>query len=54
MEITSSPIWEGVVRYSVSFPEITQALGVAGVIGFAFLAGLKFMPLMPTEARAVA
>jgi Ni/Fe-hydrogenase subunit HybB-like protein len=54
MEITSSPIWEGVVRYSVSFPEITQALGVAGIIGFAFLAGLKFMPLMPTEARAVA
>jgi molybdopterin-containing oxidoreductase family membrane subunit len=54
MEITSSPIWEGVVRYSVSFPEVMQALGVAGIIGFAFLAGLKFMPLMPTEARAIA
>ncbi len=50
-EITQSPIWEGVVQYSVSAPEILQALGVAGVIGFAFLAGLKYMPLMPTEAR---
>jgi Ni/Fe-hydrogenase subunit HybB-like protein len=51
MEITSSPLWEGVVEYSVSLPEATQALGVAGIIGFAFLAGLKFMPLMPKEAR---
>ncbi|MGD8727833.1 MAG: polysulfide reductase NrfD [Gemmatimonadales bacterium] len=52
MEITSSPLWEGIVGYSVSFPEVMQALGVAGVIGFAFLAGLKYMPLMPTAARA--
>ena len=50
-EITQSPIWEGVVQYSLSLPEVLQALGVAGVIGFAFLAGLKYMPLMPKEAR---
>jgi molybdopterin-containing oxidoreductase family membrane subunit len=54
MAITSSPIWEGVAEYSLSFYEVLQALGVLGIIGFAFLVGLRIMPLMPKEARAAA
>jgi Ni/Fe-hydrogenase subunit HybB-like protein len=52
MVITNSPIWEGVAQYSVSFFEVLQTLGVLGIIGFAFLVGLRVMPLMPKEARA--
>ena len=51
MQVTGSPIAEGYVSYSVSFPEILQALGVFGVIGFMFAAGLKIFKLLPNEAR---
>ncbi len=51
MQVTGSGIAEGYVSYSVSFPEILQALGVLGVIGFMFVAGLKIFKLLPTEAR---
>jgi Ni/Fe-hydrogenase subunit HybB-like protein len=51
MEITASVIEEHVAVYTVSFAEILQALGVFGAIGFLFLWGLKFMKLLPTEAR---
>ena len=51
MQVTGSPIAEGYVSYSVSLPEILQALGVLGVIGFMFVAGLKIFKLLPTEAR---
>jgi molybdopterin-containing oxidoreductase family membrane subunit len=51
LEITRSAIVEGVARYSVSFPEIVQATGVAAFVGLAFLLGLKFLRLLPTEAR---
>jgi Ni/Fe-hydrogenase subunit HybB-like protein len=53
MEITSSPINEGVATYAVSFAEFMQALGVFGVVGFMFLAGLRVFKLLPTEARVL-
>jgi molybdopterin-containing oxidoreductase family membrane subunit len=52
-EIADAVLWEGVVSYSVSPLEILQTLGVIGAIGFAFVVGLKVMPLAPTEARAL-
>jgi len=52
MEITRSVIEEGIVQYSISFLELLQALGVFGIIGFAFLVGLRVFPLAPKEARA--
>jgi molybdopterin-containing oxidoreductase family membrane subunit len=52
-EITQSPIPEGIITYSISFPEILQALGVAGLIGLLFMWGMKFMKLVPTEARMI-
>jgi molybdopterin-containing oxidoreductase family membrane subunit len=52
MEITSSVIDEGIVQYNIGFLEFLQALGVLGIIGFAFLVGLRVFPLAPKEARA--
>ena len=52
MEITRSVIEEGIVQYRISFLEVLQALGVLGIIGFAFLVGLRVLPLAPKEARA--
>jgi len=52
-EVLDSVIVEGVASYSISFLEVLQTLGVIGVIGFAFLVGLKLMPLAPAEARAL-
>ncbi len=52
MEITGTVLEEGIAQYSISFLELLQALGVAGIIGFAFLLGLKVLPLAPTEARS--
>ncbi len=49
--VTDGVLWEGVVSYHISFLEVLQTLGVIGVIGFAFVVGLKVMPLAPTEAR---
>jgi molybdopterin-containing oxidoreductase family membrane subunit len=51
MEITNSAIEEGIASYSISFLEILQALGVLGIIAFMFGWGLKYMKLLPTEAR---
>jgi Ni/Fe-hydrogenase subunit HybB-like protein len=51
MEIVS-PISERIpATYSISIIEVIQALGVLGVIAFLFLAGLKYLELLPTEAR---
>jgi Ni/Fe-hydrogenase subunit HybB-like protein len=52
-EIADAVLWEGVVSYSISPLEVLQTLGVIGAIGFAFMIGLKMMPLAPTEARAL-
>jgi molybdopterin-containing oxidoreductase family membrane subunit len=52
-EIADAVLWEGVVNYAISPLEILQTLGVIGAIGFAFVVGLKMMPLAPTEARAL-
>jgi len=51
--VTDSVIWEGVVTYNISPLEILQTLGVIGIVGFAFVVGLKVMPLAPTEARVL-
>jgi len=51
MEIIQSVIEEGVAAYTLSLPEILQALGVLGVIGFLRGWGLKYLALLPTEAR---
>jgi molybdopterin-containing oxidoreductase family membrane subunit len=50
-EITRSAIEEGVARYGVSVYEFLQASGVAAFVGLAFLLGLRFLKLLPTEAR---
>jgi len=44
---------EGNVIYSISAIEFFQAVGVFGAIAFLFLAGLKYLPLLPTEAKAL-
>jgi dimethyl sulfoxide reductase membrane subunit len=51
MEITRSVVEEGIASYSISYLEVLQALGVLGVIGFMFGWGLKYLKLLPTEAR---
>ena len=51
MEIIRSVVEEGIASYYISFLEILQALGVFGVIGLLFGWGLKYMKLLPTEAR---
>ncbi len=53
MEITESVLQEGIASYSLSFLEILQALGVFGAIGFLFGWGLKYMNLLPSEARVL-
>ncbi len=52
-EIVQSAIPESVVAYSISFAEVAQALGVAGLIALLFIWGMKFMKLMPTEAQMI-
>jgi molybdopterin-containing oxidoreductase family membrane subunit len=50
-EITRSVIPEGVVSYSISFPELLQAFGVLSLIALLFIWGMKFMKLVPAEAK---
>jgi molybdopterin-containing oxidoreductase family membrane subunit len=52
MHVIGSALEEGIAAYTISWPEIFQALGVFGVIGFLFVFGLMTMKLLPTEARA--
>jgi molybdopterin-containing oxidoreductase family membrane subunit len=52
MEVTGTVLSEGVMHYSISYLEVLQTLGVLGIIGFAFMVGLKVMPLAPVEAKA--
>ena len=51
MTITNSVIDEGVVHYTVSIYEIAQAVGVLAIVGFLFVLGLRFLKLLPTEAK---
>jgi molybdopterin-containing oxidoreductase family membrane subunit len=44
-------VGEGIAAYVPSYLEVLQTLGVMGVIGFAFILGLKLMPMAPVEAR---
>jgi Ni/Fe-hydrogenase subunit HybB-like protein len=50
-EVTSSTLQEGFVRYSITIYEVLQALGVFSFIGMMFVLGLKYLPLLPTEAK---
>jgi molybdopterin-containing oxidoreductase family membrane subunit len=52
-EIIQGVVPEGIAVYSISFYEILQALGVLGLIGLAFMWGMKFMKLVPREARMI-
>jgi len=51
-KIVDSPVEEHIASYGVSAVEMAQALGVFGVVAALFLLGLKFLPLLPTEARS--
>ena len=51
LEITGSAIEEGVASYRVGFHEMVQAAGVLSFVGLAFMLGLKFLRLLPNEAR---
>ncbi len=51
--VVDEVLWEGVAHYSISPLEVLQTLGVIGAIGFAFVVGLRVMPLAPVEARAL-
>ena len=44
-------IKKGIATYSVTFYEVLQALGVLSFIGLAFILGLKFLRLLPVEAK---
>ena len=50
-EITSSPLVEGIAPYRISFLEVLQALGVLSLISLIFTLGLKYLGLLPLEAR---
>ncbi|MEW6071530.1 MAG: NrfD/PsrC family molybdoenzyme membrane anchor subunit [Planctomycetota bacterium] len=51
MVITTSPLDEGFVSYSISSYEALQAVGVLGIVGLLFVLGLKYLALAPVEAR---
>ncbi len=51
-EIVASPLAEGIVTYRISGYELLQALGVMSFIAFIFVLGLKYLPVLPIEARA--
>ncbi len=50
MEVESVALDGAVVTYSISFLEVVQALGVAAIVAIAFVLGLKFFAMLPTEA----
>ncbi len=51
MEVISTVLEEGTVTYSIGIYEIFQALGVFSLIAILFILGLKYLPLLPTEAK---
>jgi molybdopterin-containing oxidoreductase family membrane subunit len=53
MKVIGSAVEEGIVSYTFSLVEISQALGVFGVIAFLFVFGLRVFKLLPNEARAL-
>jgi molybdopterin-containing oxidoreductase family membrane subunit len=50
-EITGSAAVEGIASYHITIYEVLQAVGVLGMIGFAFVLGLKLFRMVPTEAK---
>ncbi len=43
----------GVAQYNISLAEILQAVGIGSLVVFAFLLGVKWFDLLPTEAKAL-
>jgi molybdopterin-containing oxidoreductase family membrane subunit len=52
-EITYSVLEEGPVTYTIGWLEVVQAVGILAIISFAFVLGLRFLKLLPTEARSL-
>jgi molybdopterin-containing oxidoreductase family membrane subunit len=50
MEVESVALDGANVTYSISFLEVVQTLGVAAIVAIAFVLGLKFFAMLPTEA----
>jgi molybdopterin-containing oxidoreductase family membrane subunit len=51
-EIVASSVAEGIVAYHISLLEVLQAFGVLSLIAFIFVLGLKYLPVLPVEARS--
>jgi molybdopterin-containing oxidoreductase family membrane subunit len=52
MTVVGMQLSEGVAAYRISLLELLQSLGVIAIIGLSFVLGLKYLPLLPEEARA--
>ncbi|MDH4127468.1 MAG: polysulfide reductase NrfD [Spirochaetota bacterium] len=51
MEVTSNTVVDHVASYSISFPEVLQALGIAAILAFAFVLGLRILNMLPSKAK---
>jgi molybdopterin-containing oxidoreductase family membrane subunit len=50
MNVESAGLYGEEVAYSISFLETVQALGIAAIVAIAFILGLKFFAMLPTQA----
>ncbi len=50
MTVESAALYGTHVGYSISFLEVVQALGIAAMIGVAFILGLRIFAMLPTKA----
>ena len=50
MNVESVANYEEKVGYSISYLEMIQALGIAAIVAIAFVLGLRFFAMLPTEA----
>jgi molybdopterin-containing oxidoreductase family membrane subunit len=50
MTVESAGLYAEELTYSISFLEAVQALGIAAIVTIAFILGLKFFAMLPTQA----
>jgi Ni/Fe-hydrogenase subunit HybB-like protein len=50
MNVESVAPYGEAVGYSISFLEVVQALGIAAIVALAFILGLRFFAMLPTQA----
>jgi Ni/Fe-hydrogenase subunit HybB-like protein len=50
MTVESAGLYAEELTYSISFLEAVQALGIAAIVAIAFILGLKFFAMLPTQA----